>query len=177
MNNTSLGLCRLSYRPNLSTVLLHAYHRTFYQSEEAFSYWKYILTVYYKVSKTLHRDAGPCWLQCFPQLYQVGSMCFGWWTILDTHVGKLLSVEKPSIIAVLDTLRPVRMEPTSIPCSKALQSFVLPIHPLYGTHTQSTTPYTVYKTVVLELLVRLLVITALSELEAQAFRYTRINIC
>ena len=33
-------------------------------------------------------------------------------------------------------------------------------------------------TVVLELLVRLLVgITALSELEAQAFRYTRINIC
>ena len=36
----------------------------------------------------------------------------------------------------------------------------------------------VYKVVVLELLARLLVvITALSELEAQAFRYTRINIC
>ena len=43
--------------------------------------------------------------------------------------------------------------------------------------TYSLSPYTVCKTVVLELLVRLLVITALSELEAQAFRYTRINIC
>ena len=35
----------------------------------------------------------------------------------------------------------------------------------------------VYKVVVLELLDYSLVITALSELEAQAFRYTRINIC
>ena len=35
----------------------------------------------------------------------------------------------------------------------------------------------VYKVVVLKLLDYLLDITALSELEAQAFRYTRINIC
>ena len=35
----------------------------------------------------------------------------------------------------------------------------------------------VYKVVVVELLGYSLVITALSELEAQAFRYTRINIC
>ena len=35
----------------------------------------------------------------------------------------------------------------------------------------------VYKVVVVELLDYLLDITALSEFEAQAFRYTRINIC
>ena len=35
----------------------------------------------------------------------------------------------------------------------------------------------VYKVVVVTLLDYLLDITALSELEAQAFRYTRINIC
>ena len=35
----------------------------------------------------------------------------------------------------------------------------------------------VYKVVVVKLLDYLLDITALSELEAQAFRYTRINIC
>ena len=33
--------------------------------------------------------------------------------------------------------KPVRLAPTNIPCSKALQYFVLPIHPLNGTHTQS----------------------------------------
>ena len=39
-------------------------------------------------------------------------------------------------------------------------------------------PYTcVYKVVVVKLLGYLLDITAWSELEAQAFRYTRINIC
>jgi hypothetical protein len=47
----------------------------------------------------------------------------------------LLSV-KPSSVAVLDTVKLVRLEPTTIPCSKALKYFVLPIHPLNGTHTQ-----------------------------------------
>ena len=33
-----------------------------------------------------------CWLQRFPQLWQVCWMSFGWWPILDTH-RKLLSVK------------------------------------------------------------------------------------
>jgi hypothetical protein len=45
--------------------------------------------------------------------------------------------EKPSSVAVLDTLKPVCLAPTTIPHSKALTSFVLPIHLLKGTHTQS----------------------------------------
>ena len=45
--------------------------------------------------------------------------------------------ENPSSFAVLDTLKPVRLTPTTLPRSKALQCFVSPIHPLYGTHTQS----------------------------------------
>jgi hypothetical protein len=63
-------------------------------------------------------------------------MSFGWWTIQDTH-GKRLSMEKPGSIAVLDALKLVRLAPTIIPHSKTLKYFVLPIHPLNGTHTQS----------------------------------------
>jgi hypothetical protein len=33
--------------------------------------------------------------------------------------------------------KPVRLAPTTIPCSKAQTSFVLPINPLNGAHTQS----------------------------------------
>ena len=54
----------------------------------------------YKVSKVFHRDAGPCWLQCFPQLFQVDWMSFGGWTILDTH-GKRLSVKNPAALQFL----------------------------------------------------------------------------
>ena len=64
---------------------------------------------------------------------QVGWMSFGWWNIVDTQ-GKLLC-EKPSRVEVLDTLKPVCLENTTIPHSKALKSFVLPIH-LNGTRTQ-----------------------------------------
>ena len=49
------------------------------------------------------------------------------WTILNTH-GKLLRVETPSSAAVLDTLKLVHLAPTTIPWSKALKYFVLPIH-------------------------------------------------
>jgi hypothetical protein len=49
----------------------------------------------HKLLKAFHRDAGPCWLQCLPQLCQVG-----WWTILDTH-GKLLSVKNPAALQFL----------------------------------------------------------------------------
>ena len=88
----------------------------------------------YKGPTALHRDADPCWLQCFPQFCHIGWMSFVWWTILDTH-GKLLCVEKPSSVTVLDTLKPVHLAPTTIPCSKALKYVGLPIHPLNGTHT------------------------------------------
>jgi hypothetical protein len=50
---------------------------------------------------------------------------------------KTVEREKPSSVAILDTLKPVRLAPTTIPCSMALKYFVLPIHPLNGTHTQS----------------------------------------
>ena len=69
-----------------------------------------------------------------PMLPTVVMMFFGWWTILDTH-RKLLSVKLNSV-AVFDKLK-VRLAPTTIPCSKALQCFVLPIHPLSDRHTQS----------------------------------------
>jgi hypothetical protein len=90
----------------------------------------------YKVFKAFHRDAGPCWLQCFPRLCQVGWMSFGWWTILDTH-RETVEHGKPNRVAVLDTLKTVRLPPTTIPRSKTLKSFVMPIHPLNGTHIQS----------------------------------------
>jgi hypothetical protein len=51
-------------------------------------------------------------------------MSFGWWTILDTH-GETVEREEPSIVAVLDTLKPVRLAPTTIPRSIALKSFFL----------------------------------------------------
>ena len=54
------------------------------------------------------------------------------------YTRKTVEREKPSSVAVLDTLKPVRLAPTTIPLSKALTYFVLPIHPLNGTHTQST---------------------------------------
>ena len=54
----------------------------------------------YKVLKMFHRDAGPCWLLCFPLLVQVGWMAFRWWTIPDRQ-GKLLSMKNPSVLQFL----------------------------------------------------------------------------
>jgi hypothetical protein len=90
----------------------------------------------HRVSKALHCDDVPCWLQCFPQLCQVGCMSLGWSIILDAH-GTLLSAKKNSSIAVLDTFKPMRLAPTTIPRSYAFKYFVLSTHPLNGTHTQS----------------------------------------
>uniref|UniRef100_A0A8C7JNI2 TIAM Rac1 associated GEF 2 n=1 Tax=Oncorhynchus kisutch TaxID=8019 RepID=A0A8C7JNI2_ONCKI len=39
--------------------------------------------------------------------------------------------------SILDALKPVHLAPTTIPCSEALKCFVLPIHHLNSTHTQS----------------------------------------
>jgi hypothetical protein len=49
--------------------------------------------------------------------------------------------DKSSSVAVLDTLKPVRLAPTTIPCSKAVKYFVLPIHPLNGTLTVHVSIY------------------------------------
>ena len=62
-------------------------------------------------------------------------MSFGWWTILDTQ-GKLFCVKNPAGLQFL-THKLVRLAPTTIPLSKALKYFALPIHPLNATHTQS----------------------------------------
>jgi hypothetical protein len=56
-------------------------------------------------------------------------MSFGWGTILDTQ--ETFECEKPNRVAVLDTLKPVHMAPTTIPRSTAPQSL---LHPLIGTH-------------------------------------------
>jgi hypothetical protein len=61
-------------------------------------------------------------------------MSFGWWNVLETH-RKTVEHEKSSSVAVLD--KPVRLAPSTIHRSKALQYFILPIHPLNGTHTQT----------------------------------------
>jgi hypothetical protein len=76
-----------------------------------------------KVSKAFHRDAGPCWCQCFPQLGEDGWMSYEWWTIVDTH-GKLFSVKNPAALHILT--QTVRLAPSTISCSKALQYFVFP---------------------------------------------------
>jgi hypothetical protein len=49
-------------------------------------------------------------------------MSFGWWTILDTHT---VEQEKPSSVAILDTLKLVRLAPTTIPRSKGTEIFSL----------------------------------------------------
>jgi hypothetical protein len=89
----------------------------------------------YKVSKAFHRDADPCWLQCFPQLSSWLDVLFvfdpSWYT------QETVECEKLSSVAVLNTVKPVRLALTIIPRSKSLQSFVLPIQPLNGTHAHS----------------------------------------
>ena len=49
----------------------------------------------------------------------------------------LLNVKNPAALQFLT--HPVRLSPTTIPRSKALKYFVLPIYPLNGTQTQSMT--------------------------------------
>ena len=55
---------------------------------------------------------------------------------VDSNSSQTIESEKPSSIAVLVTLKLVRLAPTTIPRSKTLKYFVLPIHPLNGTHSQ-----------------------------------------
>ena len=86
---------------------------------------------------TFHRNAGSCWFQRFPQLagwLEVGWRSFGWWTILDTH-RKLLSVK--TAVACSSWHKPVHLAPTTIPHSKGLKYYAMPIDPLNGTHAQS----------------------------------------
>ena len=80
-----------------------------------------------KVSKVFHRDSSPCWLQCFPQL-------FSWLDVLWVMDHSWYTRETQQRCSSYP-LKLVHLAPT-IPYSKALQSFVLPILPLNGTHTQ-----------------------------------------
>jgi hypothetical protein len=50
--------------------------------------------------KVIHRDAGPCCLQGFSQLCQVGWKAFGWWIFHDTH-RKLFGVKNPAALQFL----------------------------------------------------------------------------
>ena len=89
-----------------------------------------------------------CWKQFTGMLAQFDSLTMlpkvvsSW---LDVHwvvdhswyIGETIGHGKPSSIACLDTLRAVRLAPTTIPHLKALKYLFLPIHPLNGTHTQS----------------------------------------
>ena len=84
----------------------------------------------YKMSKAFHRDAVPCWLDVL------------WVVDHSWYTQETVEHEKPSSVAVLDTLKPVRLAPTTIPCSKALKYLVLPIQPLNGTHMQSSSSVT-----------------------------------
>ena len=52
-------------------------------------------------------------------------------------IRETVELEKPSSVAVLGTLKPVRLAPTTRPRSKALNYLILPIHPLNATYTQS----------------------------------------
>ena len=67
----------------------------------------------------------PCWLDVL------------WVVDHSWYTQETFECEKPSSVAVLDTLKPVRLAPTTIPRSMALKSFVLPNHPLNVTYTQS----------------------------------------
>ena len=60
-----------------------------------------------------------------------------WMVGHSRYTGEPVKCEKLSSVAVLDTLKLLRLAPPTIPRSKALQYFVLTIHPLNGTHTQS----------------------------------------
>jgi hypothetical protein len=42
------------------------------------------------------------------------------------YIGETVDHEKPSSFAVVDTLKLVRLAPTTIPCLKALKYFVFP---------------------------------------------------
>ena len=81
----------------------------------------------YKVSIAFHRDAEPCWRQCFPQLCQDVRMSFGWWTILDTHM-KLLSGKNPAVLQFLTHSNQRAWHMLPYPVQR---------HFNLGTHTQS----------------------------------------
>ena len=80
-----------------------------------------------------------CWSMLTPMLPTVVSSWLDVLWVVDhsRYTWETVQREKPSSFVVLDTLKLVRLTPTIIPRSEALKSFVLPIHPLNGTHTQS----------------------------------------
>jgi hypothetical protein len=88
-----------------------------------------------RCQKHSKRDDSPGWWQCFQQLLNWLDVL---WVVDNSwYTWETVECEKPSSVAVLDTLKPVRQAPTTILRSKALKCFVLPIHPLSDTYTQS----------------------------------------
>jgi hypothetical protein len=90
----------------------------------------------YKVSKAFHRDAGPRRVQYFPQLCQF-DLIWSWldalWVVdYSWYTRETVKLEKSSNIVVLDTLKSVRLAPTTIQRHLHLLScpFILP----NGTH-------------------------------------------
>ena len=59
------------------------------------------------------------------------------WLDVLWYTRETVEREKPSSVAVLDTLKPVRLASTTIPCSKTYKYSVMTFHSLNGTHTQS----------------------------------------
>ena len=88
----------------------------------------------HKVLKAFHRDAGTCWLQCFPQLAQLAGCPYVGVPFL-IHTGNCWAWKTQQRCSSLH--KPVRLAPTTIPRSKALKYFFLPIYPLNGTPTKS----------------------------------------
>jgi hypothetical protein len=90
----------------------------------------------YKVSKAFHRDASHSWLG----VLLVVDHC--WYTRETVECGK--TQQRCSSWHKL-----VRLAPTTIPRSKALKYFVIPFHPLNGTHTQSISQLSQYLNILL----------------------------
>ena len=93
----------------------------------------------YKVLNAFYRDASPCWLQCFPQLCQVGWMSCGWWTILDTY-GKLLSVKNPAALQFLTHSNRCTWHLLPYPVQRHLNILSCPFT-LWMAHTHTHTIY------------------------------------
>ena len=63
--------------------------------------------------------------------YSIPQWC---WPMLTPMLPTIVSSWLDVLFLIFDTFKPVHLAPKTIPHSSALKSFVLPIHPLNGTH-------------------------------------------